>query len=494
MKNTFYKLAVQISIWTSIAFAQFAFAIDSYDGTYLNIDKVIVGDTTYNNVSITVGEIISIAGGTPANDVDSFMPYTGYLLIPSVDVFGKIYTNVTIKVGIVKSVGGSQSACVSTSVANDGKFRIAEVDMRFDQINDFTESGLLVNSYEAVVPFIDRAKCVGFNTVLMKTNIPIDKETGLLTLYDPFVLDSNRDKNVPVDMWKVIAYAKSIGLKVFLQANPVYFVDDTGFSPLWLKLGPGFTTSNFFNTLSTYGSELAKKSEALKVDAVYVGTQQLGLDGAEYSSNWDNVISQYRKVFSGKLIYQSCYQCNSPVFDKVDMIALESKPILLRDKNYNLSSITSAYENTQNDAQHGGSDNLVNHVKQKYLTYKKPIILYSSFNPGDQAVGETVNLWEMLMNGASLSNFTPDYAQQSLRIAAFFEIISTKLSIEVVGFSLGEYDPWMEATWIINPQNIYGQQWHANSVLGQSLYRNEAAQSVFRHYFSKPWGYSQTSK
>jgi len=50
-------------------------AADIYDGHYLSIPQVIVGDKTYINVVVTVGSVISV-GGTLANP-------TIYVNIPS---------------------------------------------------------------------------------------------------------------------------------------------------------------------------------------------------------------------------------------------------------------------------------------------------------------------------------------------------------------------------------------------------------------------------
>ena len=85
-----------------------AWAIDTYDSTtnQLTIPTVQVGSTTYTNVVISVGNVLSI-GSSPANGyADIYNSTNGQLMIPSVLVGATTYNNVIITVGSVLSVGG----------------------------------------------------------------------------------------------------------------------------------------------------------------------------------------------------------------------------------------------------------------------------------------------------------------------------------------------------------------------------------------------------
>lgn len=84
--------------------------VDSYDGSHLSIPFVQVGGTLYNNVVITVGNIVDVTGGMPTVAEDEFNSTTNQLTIPAVQFDGKIYTNVAIMVGKILSVGGNSSA------------------------------------------------------------------------------------------------------------------------------------------------------------------------------------------------------------------------------------------------------------------------------------------------------------------------------------------------------------------------------------------------
>lgn len=82
-------------------------AADSFDPAtgILTIPLVVVGNTVYTNVRITVGVVLGIGGGTAASTVDSFNGITNQLTIPSVTVGSLTYTNVVVTVGSVLSVG-----------------------------------------------------------------------------------------------------------------------------------------------------------------------------------------------------------------------------------------------------------------------------------------------------------------------------------------------------------------------------------------------------
>ena len=78
---------------------------DIFDGTSLSIPSVLVGNTTYQNVKISIGNVIAVAGGTPNTSYDLYDPASNQLTIPSVQV-GQTNTNVEITVSNVIGVAG----------------------------------------------------------------------------------------------------------------------------------------------------------------------------------------------------------------------------------------------------------------------------------------------------------------------------------------------------------------------------------------------------
>ncbi len=86
-------------------------AADTFDATHniLTIPLVVVGNTAYSNVRISVGAVLSIGAGSPTSSVDSFNPITNQLTIPSVTVGSLTYTNVVITIGAVLGIGAATS-------------------------------------------------------------------------------------------------------------------------------------------------------------------------------------------------------------------------------------------------------------------------------------------------------------------------------------------------------------------------------------------------
>ena len=98
-------------------FSPAVYAIDTYNhvNNQLTIPAVVLGDTIYRDVVITVGPILTVGGSNqdpkyvpkPSTTFDSYDPYKNQLTIPNVTAYGFIYYDVVINVGTVLSVGSS---------------------------------------------------------------------------------------------------------------------------------------------------------------------------------------------------------------------------------------------------------------------------------------------------------------------------------------------------------------------------------------------------
>lgn len=96
-----------------------SYAADLYDHVtnQLSISAVIVGDTVYKDVVITVDSILSVGGSSTdlryipktTNTTDKYDSLTNQLTIPNVIAYGINYYDVTIKVGTIVAVGNSQN-------------------------------------------------------------------------------------------------------------------------------------------------------------------------------------------------------------------------------------------------------------------------------------------------------------------------------------------------------------------------------------------------
>jgi hypothetical protein len=95
-------------------------ALDAYDGANLRIPMVSVGATVYLNVVTGVAGIVSVEGGAPRGNFDSYNAGSALLFIPSVVYGGTTYTNVTVNVGLpnVSHVGGVLASPSFVVIAN----------------------------------------------------------------------------------------------------------------------------------------------------------------------------------------------------------------------------------------------------------------------------------------------------------------------------------------------------------------------------------------
>jgi len=370
----------------------------------------------------------------------------------------------------------SLTNCIVKPAINPDKYRSAIMDMRFEQPKDFTADGKLVAGYDAVSRVIDKIDCVGFDTIVFQTNVPIDINTGHLALYDSSPVGYNRDKNIPKDFWRLVKYSKDRGLRVFVKAIPVNHITDMiicpGCSSSAFVLPPTFSTTNFFNTLVTYQRVLATEAEKYKVDGFYIGTMNLGLDTTTYMSNWDNVIAQIKTVYTGKLIYESCDRCTTQVWDRVDLVAVHVGSQVTKSSATTVASII-------NDTV---VFNLIVDIQRIATLYRKPILLDTiHIGATGKDVDPSVVPWHKQ---------APDYALQRTKIAAVFELLGSKFNSRVSGVQWSEYMPWSQAEWIQNPRYKVGWDHYYAQLHGFDLLNNESAQIQLSEYFAKPWGYT----
>ena len=84
-------------------------AVDTYNPAngQLNIPFVTVGDTTYTNVIVSVGKVISVGSAPGFGSNDYYDLINGQLTIPSVSLGAETYYNVVATLEKVISVGPS---------------------------------------------------------------------------------------------------------------------------------------------------------------------------------------------------------------------------------------------------------------------------------------------------------------------------------------------------------------------------------------------------
>jgi hypothetical protein len=106
----FYQLLASVLVFLTFN----ASATDTYNhlNNQLSIPAVILGDTVYRDVVITVGEVLTVGGSSndskypakPSTTIDTYDPVTNRLTIPNVNAFGMVYHDVIVTVDKVISI------------------------------------------------------------------------------------------------------------------------------------------------------------------------------------------------------------------------------------------------------------------------------------------------------------------------------------------------------------------------------------------------------
>jgi len=365
--------------------------------------------------------------------------------------------------------------CATPQTPVPGKYRAVVFDVPRDNVG-FTSKGSLATGIETVGPMLDRAKCVGFDTVSFQTFIPIDPATGLIKNFDPNAGLSDRDKSIPKDYWKYVDYAKRIGLKVVIKAVPAEYSTDY---ILHRSAFPNLPASTMLETLNTYYKELATLAQSHQVDAMYAGMFQMGLDTPQYTAQWQAIISSIRSVYSGKLIYATCRQCSdNVVWGMVDIVGTDFTTDTTPSCTAAVLQIKNHYNATVQD------------VKTISLRYNKPIWLEQIlFDVIGCNLAPKTNSYNLLLAGQLNDTYQINRNWQMNSIRSVFEVVAEKLSAEVSGLEFGVFLPWTQAEWIQVPGTNDGKLWNTFDKLGYSLYNNDQAQFTFEEYLGKPWNY-----
>jgi len=298
----------------------------------------------------------------------------------------------------------------------------AYIDWRFDQPNDFNLLGQPVNSLAAIKPMINQIKSDGFTGIVLNTNVPIDPETGRLTLYDPAPGAFITNKNVPADTWAVIKHAKKSGLAVTLNLNIVDYRNDKALTAD--SVGSGFSTDTFFKDVASYEAMLAGKAKSSGVNVIGIGVCQYGLDTDAYKEQWQTIINAIRKNYSGKLTYSSG-EYSTPVWSMVDIVS------------------TVGWDNV------GGALDRMNSLAD---TYRKPVYIDSVTAGGGEG--------------------------QAARIRDIIKASIIDRKEDLAGLSFHEFAPWQQSNWIVNPQTENDKQWLASNNYSNDLYNKEAANAL----------------
>lgn len=384
---------------------------------------------------------------------------------------------------------------ITTESQNNNRFEIKEldqdyivsIDLRFDQEQDITSAGFLVNGFDNVKNFVDDAKARGFTAIELDTTVPINIDTGELQMLTPEG-EFNRDKSLPDDIWKIVAYAESIGLDTSLQLNIVNAIDDEFI--MSRNVGRNFDTNKFFDSVRTYETEIATQAQHYGVDQIVIGKMNSGFDQG-YQEQWQALIDSIRSVYSGELAYHGHYYQNNIVpWQLVDNIAAKFNPDL-GSATYNESTIVDRYHSAPEKYNPRSTvaetlDSLI----EKYPD--KDIMLYGvAKSPVQTALNEDILVHQIMhRERAVLDTSDIDFDLSIARYNAFFEFFGNYVDDRISAVQFWQYAPWAEAHWIKYPMNHTGQAYHAYARGGYFLNYQPEILDALDDYLLPGWGHN----
>jgi hypothetical protein len=353
----------------------------------------------------------------------------------------------------------------------------AIIDLRRDHPNMFTPDRLLVNGFTNVARVVDRVVESGFTHVTFAVNAPINVDTGNIDLFDEQAHAGDRDKSLAKDLWQLTDYAKSKGLKVYI--NPA-LVDHT--NDRWITkntvFGAGFTHAQMFDSFSQYMGELAAKSQQHGVSGIYIGGLNHGLVSEEFRPQWQKVIDAVRAGFSGDLVHKYFYNSQSVLWDMVDVKSLWIHSTLSRQVLTGIDEIYREYFGVDSDTPRAIVDVIREHMLQ---SNKSVIIEHSPINAGDTFVGDNFQLSSFFNTGSvNTSLFEINHERQASRHAASIKLVNEEFQGQI-GISVAEYSPWQMADWLVNPQHA-NNPWQVYANLGFNILRSPRAEKWIEVY------------
>lgn len=381
---------------------------------------------------------------------------------------------------------------------------IANIDYPFymatDGRPDLTPDGLPTTGFENVKKTVDRVKSLGFDAIAMKVNVPIDKSTGDLVLMLPEGY-RNQDKSFSPEIWKIIGYAESIGLKNYIDFHIVDVLTDTEITTG--KVGAKFDVAKFFQSVKTFEVDVARQAQSYGVDSLEIGINNFGFsDNPSYKPYWQDIVDSIRKVYSGTLGYQDLlWETNNVIWDLVDNAVISFSPNLSTTPVYDVEKLVNLYRTTQN--QINQPSNLNPHTKLIEFINQwkdKNIILNDIwFQPGQPGAGRYVDIdsyvWKKddLTNEADEMRIFPenqiDYKSLNVQIQAFFEYFGNFLADKVAGFEYFQYAPWADVAWLRAPKTLHNYSYQSTMRAKGFLNLTPQAEEAISQYISRDWGF-----
>ncbi len=317
------KLLLLITFLTDLSCAH---AADIYDPktNQLKIESVLLGQTTYSNVVINVGNVVSVGSGVANGTVDLYNSLNNQLIIPSVNSSIGNYTNVVVTVGSVVSVGGASN--VKLPLANG--FTVS--------LWSYRSHGETVNSLTAM------KNLTGANSIVVDFQLMTSSLTGNdIRIYQSLT-----------QLTDVLQTAKSLGFDVWFK--PLVMVGDVN-GLNWQQLAPT-DPQLWFNNYTSVLNQIAPILQTQGVSNFLITNELSSMTThPAYTNYWANLIAALKKNFTGKIGFNAGGLLGGNSSDNeflnipkatlslLDFMGISAYPRLMSAQTYTVDSVLAAW-------------------------------------------------------------------------------------------------------------------------------------------------------
>lgn len=368
---------------------------------------------------------------------------------------------------------------------------LVEIDYRFGgKPSGETYDGFPLMSFEAEKKYVDRAKELGWDGISFVTNTPVNRATGKVQTENTTDPNTDPDRTYPDDLWKLVDYAKSIGLKVHIQLEIVDYLTDVLVSPQ--TLAPNVVIGELFKSIQDYQCWMAKDAQFHGVDSINIAS--LFFLEEQYKEIWVKNIASLRDVFKGQLSVTTHFNGQPLSFysllDFVNVIGLGGD--LANYWPNTAEEIIRLYTKPELLFGNGTTQpNQIFKLDQFIKDSPVPVLLSkltSAVTPGPGII-DPWQPWVTTEIPPHLKKYLTepvDYSHQLREIEAFFNIINDHYADKILGTVVGQYGSWADDKYYFLKPNSLQEAFNVLHQIGFQLNPawNPVADAAISKYLS----------
>jgi hypothetical protein len=351
---------------------------------------------------------------------------------------------------------------------------LVEIDYRFGgKPSGETYDGFPLMSFEAEKKYVDRAKELGWDGISFVTNTPVNRATGKVQTENTTDPNTDPDRTYPDDLWKLVDYAKSIGLKVHIQLEIVDYLTDVLVSPQ--TLASNVVISELFESIKDYQTWMAKDAQLHGVDSINIAS--LFFLEEQYKGIWTQNIAALREVFKGQLSVTTHFNGQPLSFysllDFVNVIGLGGD--LANYWPNSAEEILRLYTKPELLFGNGSAQpNQIFKLDQFIKDCPVPVLLSkltSAVTPGPGII-DPWQPWVSSEIPPHLKKYLTepvDYTYQLREIEAFFNIINDHYADKILGTAVGQYGSWADDKYYFLKPNASQEAFNVSHRIGFQL-------------------------